>query len=66
MTKCQGFGNTTQGPSVLLQIVDGFGVKYVGEEYVQHLINVLEKFYVVNKDWTGKKYCGINLDWNYN
>jgi hypothetical protein len=47
-------------------IVDGFGVKYVGEEYVQHLINVLEKFNVVDKDWTGKKYCGINLDWNYN
>jgi hypothetical protein len=27
---------------------------------------VLEEHYVVEKDWLGKKYCGITLNWDYN
>ena len=46
-------------------IVDDFGVKYVGEEHANHLIGVLEEFYVVENNWEGKKYCGITLDWDY-
>ena len=46
-------------------IVDDFGVKYVGKEHADHLISILEELYVVEKDWAGKKYCGINLDWDY-
>ena len=42
-----------------------FGVNYVGKEHADHLIGVLEGFYVVDKDWEGKKYCGIILDWDY-
>jgi hypothetical protein len=34
-------------------IVDDFGVKYVGREYANHLLDTL------------KKYCGISLDWDY-
>ena len=45
--------------------MDDFGVKYVGNGHAQHLVDVLQKFYVVNKDCHGKKYCGINLDWDY-
>ena len=35
-------------------IVDDFGVKYVGREHADHLIKILEEFYVVDKDWEGK------------
>ena len=52
-------------PICFTLIVDDFGVKYEGDEHAQHLIDVLEEFYEVEKDWTGKKYCGINLDWDY-
>ena len=27
---------------------------------------MLKEHYVVEKDWLGKKYCGIALDWNTN
>ena len=46
-------------------IVDDFGVKYVGKEHADHLIKILEENYVVDKDWEGKKYCGISLDFDY-
>ena len=38
-------------------VVDDFGVKYVGKEYVDHLIS---------KDWDGQLYCGIHMKWDYN
>ena len=46
-------------------IVDNVGVKLVGKEHVDRLIAILEEFYVVDKDWEGKKYCSIMLDWDY-
>ena len=45
--------------------VDNFGVKYVGEKYQTHLLTMLRKFYVLNKNEKGDKYCGITLDWDY-
>ena len=45
--------------------VDDFGVKYVGKEHTDHLVKILEEFYVVEKDWEGKKYCRITLDFDY-
>ena len=52
-------------PICFTLIVDDFGVKYVGDKHAQHLVDVLQEFYVVDKYWDGKKYCGINLDWDY-
>ena len=46
-------------------VVDDFGVKYVGKENAQNLINTLKQWYQLAEDWEGKMYCGINLDWNY-
>ena len=34
-------------------IVDDFGVKYIGKDHVQHLINTLKKDYEIKKDWDG-------------
>ena len=39
-------------------IADAFGVKYVGLEHAQHLIDSLETHYTVAKDWDGSLYCG--------
>jgi hypothetical protein len=47
-------------------VVNDFGVKYVGEEHAQHLKNALKEHYKLTCDWTGKRYIGITLDWDYN
>jgi hypothetical protein len=46
-------------------VVDDFGVKYVGEEHGMHLISILKQHYEISEDWTGRKYIGINFDWDY-
>ena len=46
-------------------IVDGFGVKYVGDEHTKHLIKVLKEHYTITEDWEAEKYSGITLDWDY-
>ena len=45
--------------------VDEFGVKYVGKENADHIINTINKHYSCSEDWAGTLYCGITLDWNY-
>ena len=32
--------------------VDDFGVKYVGKQYVDHLMTVLSSHYTISSDWT--------------
>ena len=46
-------------------VVDDFGVKYVGKEHALHLKKTLEKHYSVTDDWSGGRYTGITLDWDY-
>ena len=49
-----------------LVVKDDFGVKYVGEENAQHLINTIQtEGYKLSIDWYGSKYCGIMLQWDY-
>ena len=47
-------------------VVDDFGIKYIGQENAQHLIDALKDFYEVEIYWKGRFYCGISLDWHYN
>ena len=46
-------------------IVDDFGIKYIGKKIADHLLQVLNKHYDMETDWTGGLYCGITLQWNY-
>ena len=46
-------------------VVDNFGVSYVDKADALHLEAALKKNYPMTVDWTGDKYIGINLDWNY-
>ena len=45
--------------------VDDFGIQYHSRADADHLINALKSFYHITIDWSGKHYCGLNLDWNY-
>ena len=45
--------------------VDDFGVKYFNDEYTMHLIRALEHNYKLSMDWTGKHFCGLTFDWQY-
>jgi hypothetical protein len=52
-------------PFTFTLVVDDFGIKYVGKEHADYLLNALKQDYEVTSYWTGKLYCGIKLDWDY-
>ncbi len=45
--------------------IDDFGMKYEGEEHTRHLMNILKEHYKIKTGWTGRKYIGLTLDWDY-
>jgi hypothetical protein len=55
--------NTRQTTFTL--VVDDFGVKYTSKVDAQHLIDARQEDYQITIDWTGAKYIGIMLDWDY-
>ena len=46
-------------------VVDDFGIKYKNKEDVEHLKKCLEEVYSMSIDWDGKRYVGIDLQWDY-
>ena len=42
-----------------------FGVNYVGEQYADQLMTFLSNHYTISSDWTGPRYLGLDLDWDY-
>ena len=60
-----GLFNHETRPVTFSLIADDFGVKYVGEDHAQHLITTLQLLYRITIDWTGTKYCGLMLEWDY-
>ena len=60
-----GFWKHKWRPISFSLVVDDFGVKYVGKQHVMHLIQALKEHYKISQDWTGSKYCGLELDWDY-
>ena len=45
--------------------VDDFGVKYVHRKHVEHLLNLIKENYTIKEDWSGSKYLGLTLRWDY-
>jgi hypothetical protein len=37
----------------------------VGKKHALHLKSTLLKHYEITEDWEGKKFAGIDLEWNY-
>ena len=53
-------------PITFCLVVDDFGIKYIGKEHADHLIQCLRNHYQeLEIDWAGKCFCGINLNWDY-
>ena len=50
-----GFWKHESRPIQFTLVVDDFGVKYVGTENAEHLINILKQYYTISKDWGGTK-----------
>ncbi len=46
-------------------VVDDFSIKFIRKEDVEHLKSVIERDYAVTADWTGNRYIGITLNWDY-
>jgi Reverse transcriptase (RNA-dependent DNA polymerase) len=72
--RAQGYHQCPQTPGLFTHqsrpisfclVVDDFGVKYVGKEHAQHLINTLNQHYTITEDWTGDTYLGMHLNWQY-
>ena len=45
--------------------MDEFGVKYVGKEHDDHLIDLIKENNDVTEYWEGKRYLGFIFDWSY-
>ena len=61
-----GLWTQSTRPIVFALVVNNFGVKYVGEEHAQHLLNILlENYEEVHEDWGGTTFFGITLKWDY-
>ena len=64
-TRTPGLWKHESKPTTFCLTVDDFGVKHVGRENAEHLIQSLRAKCDVTTDWEGKLCCGIQLDWNY-
>jgi hypothetical protein len=45
--------------------VNDFGVKYVGKEYADHLVECIRTKYKLVKGGSGNLYFGVKLKWDY-
>jgi hypothetical protein len=52
-------------PIAFTLVADDFGVKYVGKEHADHLIQCIKETYKLTVDWAGDLYCRIKLPWDY-
>ena len=47
-------------------VVDDFGIQYVYDDDLQHLLNALKDRYTIFLDSSGSNYYGLTLNWDYN
>ncbi len=52
-------------PITFSLIVDDFGVKYIGEEHAQYLLQMVQKYYTRLFETGGERYCGLTIKWDY-
>ena len=45
--------------------VDDFAVKYYSNDDAEHLISSLKHAYAITVDYSGKKFCGLDITWDY-
>jgi hypothetical protein len=52
-------------PILFSLVIYDFAVKYTRREDAEHLMAALKKDYTATEDWTGTKYLGITIRWEY-
>jgi hypothetical protein len=52
-------------PILFALIVDDFSIEYVEKIHAEHLLTALHENYNVTTDWTGSKFAGTNITWDY-
>jgi hypothetical protein len=60
------FTHKTRKGLMFSLVVDDFGVQYIRREDAEHLATTLRLLYEISIDWTGTKYLGLTLAWDYN
>ena len=50
---------------VFYLVLDDFGIKYTRKADADHLLKSLREDYEITEDWTGEKYLGLTLKWDY-
>ena len=55
----------TKLPISFTLVVDDFGVMHKGRKNAQHLIDTLRSLCTISIDWTGSKYLGLDMQWDY-
>ena len=60
-----GLWQDTRSDLMFTLVVDDFGVRHTNKASVDRLLQVLRTKYRLKEDWTGSRYCGLHLDWNY-
>ena len=60
-----GLWTHTWRPIIFSLCIDNFGFKYVGKIHADHLPKVLKTHYKISRDWSRKRYIGLDLDWDY-
>jgi hypothetical protein len=60
-----GFWKHTWRPVAFSLVVDDFGVKYVGTEHAQHLLQTINQHYDTSHEWEDERYIGLTIDWDY-
>jgi hypothetical protein len=65
MQHTHGLWTHNSRPISFSLVVDDFGVKYVGREHAEHLMECIKKNYNICSDWKGSAYCGLTLEWDY-
>ena len=53
-----------QRGTIFTLVVDDFAVKYKNDEDADHLINILNKLYVIKVDKAASKYLGFNIQFD--
>jgi hypothetical protein len=60
-----GLWRDTTSDLMFTLVVDDFGVRYTDKATVDRLLNVLQQEYKCSTDWTGERYVGLTLAWDY-
>jgi hypothetical protein len=52
-------------PIIFSLVINDFGVKYVGKEHAQHLLQTVKKYHKCSLEEEGEQYCGLTIKWDY-